>query len=74
MIRVLKTQVDNAEIHYATKARFSGIAARKPLCGQAPPVGRQPLGLIATLRKEKFDYIIDLHHNLRTRLIKLSLG
>jgi heptosyltransferase-2 len=30
--------------------------------------------VVDVLRKEKFDYIIDLHHNLRTLRIKKSLG
>ena len=74
VIRVLKTQVDNAEIHYATKARFSGLLQENPYVDKLHLLGDSLWGLIATLRKEKFDYIIDLHHNLRTGLIKLSLG
>jgi ADP-heptose:LPS heptosyltransferase len=30
--------------------------------------------LIGRLKGEKYDYVLDLHHNLRTRLIKLRLG
>ena len=32
------------------------------------------LELVAELKAERFDYVVDLHNNLRTRLIKLQLG
>jgi ADP-heptose:LPS heptosyltransferase len=30
--------------------------------------------LITPLKREKYDYVIDLHHNLRTQIIKTALG
>ena len=32
------------------------------------------LVLIRRLKKENYDYVIDLHHNLRTKMIKIALG
>ncbi|MEQ9415680.1 MAG: glycosyl transferase, partial [Cyclobacteriaceae bacterium] len=74
VIRVLKTQVDNAEIHYATKARFAGLLKENPYVDKLHLLDDK-LGLLITdLKREKFDHIIDLHNNLRTRIIKFSLG
>lgn len=74
VIRVLKTQVDNAEIHYVTKARFSGLLKENPYIDKLHLLEDSLGVLIAALKREKFDYIIDLHNNLRTRIIKLLLG
>ncbi len=74
VIRVLKTQLENAEVHYATKIRFQSLIEFNPYLDKVHYLGKSLTEFIAQLRKEKFDCIIDLHHNLRTRIIKTSLG
>lgn len=74
VVRVLKTQLDNASIHYVTKKAFAPILEDNPYIDQLHVLDTGLLSLIARLRAEKFDLIIDLHRNLRTRIIKLSLG
>lgn len=73
VIRCLKTQT-NAEIHYATKATFQSLLADNPYIDKLLLLENSLQELVTTLRKEKYDYIIDLHHNLRTFLIKMQLG
>ena len=74
VIRTVKTQVDNVEVHFATKQAFKSFVDTNPYIDKAHYLGENLRDLIRDLRKEKFDFVIDLHNNLRTRIIKLSLG
>lgn len=74
VIRTVKTQVDNAEVHFATKAGYKTILESNPYVDKAHYLEGDLRKLIGELRSEKFDFIIDLHNNLRTRVIKLALG
>lgn len=74
VVRVLKTQVDNAEIHYVTKARFSGLLEENPYVDKLHLLDDNLWVLISALKREKFDHVIDLHNNVRTRIIKFLLG
>ena len=74
VVRVLKTQLDGAEIHYATKKQFSSLFQENPYIDKMHYLQGSLIDFVRILRQEKFDYIIDLHNNLRTTLIKLMLG
>ena len=74
VIRTVKTQVDNVEVHFATKKSYKTLLESNPYVDKAHYLGESLRDFIAELRKEKFDFIIDLHNNLRTRIIKLALG
>jgi ADP-heptose:LPS heptosyltransferase len=76
VVRCLK-HVDglNAEIHYATKEAFSGLLKGNPYIDMVHTLDEKGLwNLIRRLRNEKFNYVIDLHNNQRSLLIKLMLG
>ncbi|MFC2186321.1 glycosyltransferase family 9 protein [Fulvivirgaceae bacterium LMO-SS25] len=74
VIRTLKTQLDNAEIHFATKKNYLSILEANPYLSKIHLLENSTSDLIKELKKEKFDFIVDLHNNLRTRQIKLALG
>lgn len=74
VIRTVKTQVDNAEVHFATKVGYKAILESNPYIDKVHCLEDDLRKLVSELRKEKFDFIIDLHNNLRTRIIKLALG
>jgi len=74
VIRCLKQQVDNAEVHYLTKSSFKEILADNPYIDKLHVLHNDFESLIDSLKKEHFDYIIDLHHNLRTLKVKKALG
>jgi ADP-heptose:LPS heptosyltransferase len=74
VVRALKTQLPGATVHYCTKAKFRTIVEHNPYIDQCIYLDDSLNTLISRLREEKYDYIIDLHHNLRTRIIKLRLG
>lgn len=74
IIRCLKMQVPNAEVHFATKKSFQSILSENPYIDKVHVLSASLGSLINDLKLEKFDVIIDLHHNLRTQIIKLRLA
>lgn len=74
VIRTLKTQLENAEIHYFTKKAFGEIVSTNPYIHKVHLLDNNMPEILKELKKENFDIIIDLHHNLRTLRVKLALG
>jgi ADP-heptose:LPS heptosyltransferase len=74
IIRVLKTQIDNAEVHFATKAQYKELFEANPYVDKVHYLHDSLADLIHSLAAENFDFIVDLHHNLRTWRIKWALG
>ena len=74
IIRALKTQLEDAEVHFCTKSKFSSILEANPYIDKIHLLEDDLGALIQQLKAEKFDHIIDLHNNLRTKIIKLRLS
>lgn len=74
VIRCLKEQIQGVEIHYLTKKSFEQVLAANPHIDKLHFLENSLENCISELKKESFDYIIDLHHNLRTLIIKTRLG
>lgn len=70
VIRCLKQQVPDAEVHYLTKHSFKGIIESNPYVDKLHLLHHDFDDLMNELKQEQFDYIIDLHHNLRTLKVK----
>ena len=70
--RTLKTQLD-AEVHYATKPQYAAILRNNPYIDRVVTLDQGISELVRRLRAERYDYIVDLHHSLRTALIKRQL-
>lgn len=74
VIRCLKKQHPNAEIHYFTKSKFGFLLKDNPYIDKLWLLDSSDPDPLPQLRNENFDYIVDLHRNLRTLKIKLTLG
>lgn len=74
VVRCLKKQVVTAEVHYLTKASFQPVLTANPYIDKLHLLEDDWDGLMEQLRREDFDYVIDLHHNLRTLKVKKALG
>lgn len=75
VIRCLKQQIATAEVHYLTKSAFRPILAANPYIDKIHELQSGGLdALIPALLAEDFDYVIDLHHNLRSLKVKKALG
>lgn len=72
--RCVKTQLENAEVHYATKAQYQSILESNPYVDKVFLLKENLDELIEELKKEKYDAVLDLHNNLRTRILKWKLG
>ena len=71
--RTLKVQLE-AEVHYCTQQKYASILENNPYIDRVLVLNESLSELVQRLRTERYDYIIDLHHNLRTALIKRQLG
>ncbi|GAB3741562.1 glycosyltransferase family 9 protein [Hymenobacter agri] len=74
VVRALAQQVPGAAVHFATKPGYRGLLEANPYVARVHVLSGSLRELVQELKAEKFDYIVDLHHNLRTQLIKLQLG
>ena len=72
VVRCLKKQVPGAVIHYLIKPQFKMVMEASPYIDKFH-VLQDWEPMIEELTAEGFDYLIDLHHNLRTLRIKKAL-
>jgi len=73
VIRCLKKQLITAEVHYLCKASFAKTLEANPYIDKIHYLEDDLDHTIAQLQQEDFDYVIDLHHNLRTWKVKRGL-
>jgi ADP-heptose:LPS heptosyltransferase len=73
VVRCLKKQVPDVEVHFLTKKSFTSIVESNPYIDKIITLGNDWDTMIDALKSEQYDYIIDLHHNLRTLRIKKAL-
>jgi lipopolysaccharide heptosyltransferase II len=74
VVRALKQQVPGAVVHFATKPAYRGLLEANPYVDRVHMLNAGLGALVQELKAERFDFIVDLHNNLRTSLIKLTLN
>ena len=62
------------EVHFLTKSKFKSVVENNPNIDALFTIDASIGEIIAELRKEKYDLVIDLHNNLRTFSLKRKLG
>ncbi|MCB0514954.1 MAG: glycosyltransferase family 9 protein [Chitinophagales bacterium] len=74
LVRCLAQQLPQAEIHYATFAKYHSVLVVNPFIRKFHLLAENNWkDFLHDLQTENFDYVIDLHHNLRTLRIKQKL-
>jgi ADP-heptose:LPS heptosyltransferase len=73
VIRGVKKQIDQAEVHFLTKKSFRAVTEHNPFIDKFFYYEDNLATLIKELRAERYDYIIDLHKNLRSYRIRFAL-
>lgn len=73
VIRAAKEQLKEAEIHFVTKASFESIVAPNPHISKVYSIEKSIDEIISELKKENYDWVIDLHNNIRTKGLKSKL-
>lgn len=74
VVRCIKEQQPETEIHYLTKKSFRGILENNPHISKVHTIEKEVNEIINELKKENFDFIADLHNNIRSSQVKLKLG
>jgi ADP-heptose:LPS heptosyltransferase len=73
VIRCIKQQMPNAEIHYITKKGFKGILENNPYIHKIHVVEKDVHEIASELKKENFQFVVDLHNNIRSTQLKVAL-
>ncbi len=73
VMRCLKTQFPQHQLHFVTKRQFQNVLQTNPYIDKIYYLDNDLHDLIYELKLEKYDCIIDLHNNLRTKMIWSSL-
>lgn len=78
VLRCLKNQMfaseEGCEIHYLVKKKFFDVIKANPYVSKFHLFENGLSEIIPALKQEGFDYIIDLHNNFRSLLVKRKLG
>lgn len=64
--RCLSRQVADAEVHFLTKKSFRSVVQHNPYLHKIFYLDNNRQELAEELKKENYDAVIDLHHNLRS--------
>lgn len=73
-IRCAKQQIPGVEIHFLTKASMKAVTEANPYIDHFHYFDKDLNATIKDLKVFQFDYIIDLHKNIRTFQIQKALG
>ena len=73
VVRRLKLQVENAEVHFVTKKKNAVLVNSNPYIDKVHLFDDNLAELLTELENEDFDYIIDLHQNIRSNRLKRRL-
>ncbi len=74
VIRCLKIQKPEMEIHFLTKKSFKGIVENNPYLTKVHCIEKDVKEIVKELKKENFDFVVDLHNNIRSMQTKTALG
>lgn len=74
VLRALKQQLHGgAEVHVLTKSRFAPLLTCNPHVDVVHTIERTVQEVLPQLEEVGFDYVIDLHNNIRSRIVKRRL-
>lgn len=71
VVRCVKKQLPSAEVHYLTKPANVPILQASPYVDNVIAYEGGLANVLRAIRKEHYDFIVDLHNNRRSRLIRL---
>ena len=74
VIRCTKQQITGVEIHFVTKYQNRNLVENNPYIDRVFYLQDSLKELLKVLKNEKYDYVVDLHNNLRSTLAKLYLA
>lgn len=73
VMRHLKKQVEDSQVDFLTKKTYASLLEANPYVDKVLAFDGDMKACLRTLKLGEYDYIIDLHHNIRTARIKMGL-
>jgi ADP-heptose:LPS heptosyltransferase len=73
IIRCLKKQLSDVEVHYLTKKQYVPLLEANPYIDKLYSIIEKIDEIIPELKKENYDQVIDLHKNFRSKGVILKL-
>jgi ADP-heptose:LPS heptosyltransferase len=74
VVRCIKKQLPNAQVHYITKKAFLPVIENNPHIDKVYSITEHVSEVMEELKKEDYDFVVDLHHNLRSLQVKRGLN
>lgn len=74
LYRCVRQQLPDAEIHVLTKEAFRPVLSANPNIDRIHTFEKEVKEILPALVEEKYDYVADLHHNLRSLQVKRALN
>ncbi|MFZ9660337.1 MAG: glycosyltransferase family 9 protein [Chitinophagaceae bacterium] len=74
VIRCVKKQLENVELHFLVKKNFASIVVSNPFVDKVIALDQNLSSTIHELKKEGYSQIVDLQNNLKSLRIKNALG
>jgi ADP-heptose:LPS heptosyltransferase len=74
VIRCLKIQSPDTEIHFLTKKQHHSILSENPYISKIWQFEDNFSELIPRLKAENYDFVVDLHKNIRSGFVRSKLG
>jgi len=73
VIRALHNLPQRPEIHFIVKEKFVQTLIHNPYINKLYTIEKEITEVLSDLKSENYDYIIDLHSNLRSKRLKMAL-
>lgn len=74
LLRCLKQQLPDCSLHFLTKSTMSQLLTSNPNVDRVVTLQHPLKKTIKQLRSEHYDFVVDLHNNHRSRLIRMRLS
>ena len=71
--RCVKQQLPDCQLHFLVKAKYADVLQNNPYIDKFILLGDSLGDTIAALKAERYDFIVDLHKNIRSFIIRMSL-
>ncbi len=73
VVEAIKTQLKDVEIHYLTKKQYAPLLSSNPDIDKLIVLDTSLKQVNKILKSYRYDFVVDLHHNLRSFIIKQTL-
>ncbi len=74
VVRCIKQQIPQVEVHYLTKKQYAPLLSFNPYIDKVFTIDKKVGEVINALKAENYDFVVDLHKNLRSSQVLMHLG